>query len=77
MEAGFALVCCGLKSRMLLDDIAAAARACTACQDLPLGPRPILRVSTTATILIASQASRRNIFKQRFISALFSFFKER
>ena len=41
---------------MLLDDIAAAARACTACQDLPLGPRPILRVSTTATILIASQA---------------------
>ena len=31
-------------------------RACTACAGLPLGPRPILRVSTTATILIASQA---------------------
>ena len=41
---------------MTLDDLAAAARACTACADLPLGPRPVLRVSTTATILIASQA---------------------
>lgn len=39
-----------------LDTIAAEARACTLCTDLPLGPRPILRVSTTATILIASQA---------------------
>ena len=39
-----------------LAGLAAAARACTLCQDLPLGPRPILRVSTTATILIASQA---------------------
>jgi len=39
-----------------LTTIAAAARACTLCTDLPLGRRPILRVSTTATILIASQA---------------------
>ena len=39
-----------------LDQLAAAARACRACADLPLGPRPILRVSTTARILIASQA---------------------
>ena len=40
-----------------LDAAAAAARACTACAEvLPLGPRPILRVSTTATLLIASQA---------------------
>lgn len=32
-------------------------RACTACADhLPLGPRPILQLSTTATLLIASQA---------------------
>ncbi len=31
-------------------------RACTFCTDLPLGPRPILRVSTSASILIASQA---------------------
>ena len=39
-----------------LDQLAAAARACRVCTDLPLGPRPILRVSTTARILIASQA---------------------
>ena len=36
---------------MTLDDLAAEVRACTFCADaLPLGPRPILRVSTTATI---------------------------
>ena len=40
-----------------LDELAAEVRACTFCAKvLPLGPRPILRVSTTATILIASQA---------------------
>ena len=39
-----------------LATLAAEVRACTFCQGLPLGPRPILRVSTTATILIASQA---------------------
>lgn len=39
-----------------LATIAAAARACRVCADLPLGPRPVLRVSTTARILIASQA---------------------
>jgi uracil-DNA glycosylase len=37
--------------------VAAEARACTVCADvLPLGPRPVLRVSTTARLLIASQA---------------------
>lgn len=42
---------------MTLDDLAAEVRACTFCADvLPLGPRPILLVSTTATVLIASQA---------------------
>ena len=40
-----------------LDALAAEVRACTVCADkLPLGPRPIIRVSTTATLLIASQA---------------------
>ncbi|HEY0421125.1 MAG TPA: uracil-DNA glycosylase family protein, partial [Acetobacteraceae bacterium] len=35
----------------------AAARACTLCGTrLPLGPRPILRVSATARLLIVSQA---------------------
>ncbi len=36
--------------------IAASARTCRACTDLPLGPRPVFRVSTTARILIAGQA---------------------
>ncbi|MBV8704232.1 MAG: uracil-DNA glycosylase family protein [Acetobacteraceae bacterium] len=36
--------------------IAAAARACRACPGLPLGPRPVFRVSTTARVLIAGQA---------------------
>ena len=40
-----------------LAEMAAAARACTLCaQHLPLGPRPILRVSTTSRLLITSQA---------------------
>ena len=37
--------------------MAAAARACTLCAaHLPLGARPILRVSTTSRLLITSQA---------------------
>jgi uracil-DNA glycosylase len=36
--------------------VAAAARACTLCSDLPLGPRPVLRVATTARLLIVGQA---------------------
>lgn len=37
--------------------IAAQARACTVCADrLPLGPRPVFRVSTTARLLIIGQA---------------------
>lgn len=40
-----------------LERAAAETRACTVCAAvLPLGPRPILRVSTTARLLIASQA---------------------
>ena len=40
-----------------LSEVAAAARACTLCADrLPLGPRPVLRVSTTARLLIVGQA---------------------
>ncbi|MCC7283414.1 MAG: uracil-DNA glycosylase family protein [Acetobacteraceae bacterium] len=40
-----------------LDEVAAAARACTLCEGkLPLGPRPVFRVSTTARLLIISQA---------------------
>jgi len=39
-----------------LAQAASAARACRLCTDLPLGPRPVLRVSETARLLIASQA---------------------
>ncbi len=40
-----------------LDALAAEVRACTHCAAvLPLGPRPIIRVSATAALLIASQA---------------------
>ncbi len=40
-----------------LERLVTEIRACTACADvLPLGPRPILHVSPTARILIASQA---------------------
>ncbi len=42
---------------MSLDTLAAEARACTLCaQHLPLGPRPVLRVSATARLLIIGQA---------------------
>lgn len=39
-----------------LEQVAAEARACTLCADLPLGPRPVLRVSPTARLLIIGQA---------------------
>jgi uracil-DNA glycosylase len=40
-----------------LDLIAAEARACTVCAShLPLGPRPVFRVSDTARLLIIGQA---------------------
>jgi uracil-DNA glycosylase len=40
-----------------LEAIAAEARACSVCAAyLPLGPRPVFRVSTTARVLIIGQA---------------------
>ena len=40
-----------------LEQAAAAARACTICAaQLPLGPRPVLRVSATARLLVIGQA---------------------
>lgn len=42
---------------MTLDAMATEARACTICAaSLPLGPRPVLRVSATARLLIIGQA---------------------
>lgn len=43
-------------SRDALESVAAEARACSLCADLPLGPRPVLRVSPTARLLIIGQA---------------------
>lgn len=41
----------------LIENLLAEIRACRACADaLPLGPRPVVRASATARILIASQA---------------------
>jgi len=41
----------------LLADI----RACTACADLPLGPRPVVQASASARILIAAQAPGKKV----------------
>ena len=43
-------------SRERLATVAAEARACSLCAGLPLGPRPVLRVSSTARLLIIGQA---------------------
>lgn len=40
------------KDQLLLKEI----KACTICQDLPLGPNPILQFSAEAKILVAGQA---------------------
>jgi uracil-DNA glycosylase len=43
-----------------LDRLSAEARACRICEaHLPLGPRPVFRVSTTARLLIVGQAPGR------------------
>jgi len=40
-----------------LDELATAARGCTLCAAvLPLGPRPVFRVSPTARLMVISQA---------------------
>jgi uracil-DNA glycosylase len=39
-----------------LEELIDEVRACRRCTDLPLGPRPVLRASPTARLLIASQA---------------------
>jgi uracil-DNA glycosylase len=40
-----------------LDSLLAEVRTCRACADvLPLGPRPVVQISATARVLVASQA---------------------
>lgn len=38
------------------DAVLAAARACTVCEGLPLGPLPLMRAGASARVLIISQA---------------------
>ncbi|NRG16306.1 uracil-DNA glycosylase family protein [Rhizobiales bacterium] len=42
-----------------LDNLLASVRACTICEGLPLGAKPILQAGTEARILIAGQAPGR------------------
>lgn len=44
------------KTEPSLDAILTEARACTACDGLPLGPLPLVRAGATARLLIISQA---------------------
>jgi uracil-DNA glycosylase len=41
---------------LALRDLLAEVRGCRFCADLPLGPRPVLRASATAKLLIVGQA---------------------
>ncbi|MCL4315456.1 MAG: uracil-DNA glycosylase family protein [Gammaproteobacteria bacterium] len=45
-----------VKKAQNLHKLLAEVRACRACADLPLGPRPIVRASATARLLIVGQA---------------------
>jgi uracil-DNA glycosylase len=44
------------KADSALDAVLTRARACTACDGLPLGPLPLVRAGPTARLLIISQA---------------------
>lgn len=44
-----------------LPELLANIRACTACVDLPLGPRPVVQARASARILIAAQAPGRKV----------------
>jgi uracil-DNA glycosylase len=39
-----------------LNDLLSKVRKCTLCTDLPLGPRPVLRIKSSAKVLIIGQA---------------------
>ena len=46
---------------MSLDQLLHEVRSCTACADLPLGPRPVLQVARSARLLIVGQAPGRKV----------------
>ncbi|GMU45749.1 MAG: hypothetical protein AMXMBFR26_05310 [Porticoccaceae bacterium] len=43
-------------AELALRDLLVEVRACRQCADLPLGPRPVLRATTSARVLIIGQA---------------------
>jgi len=43
-------------SAIPLEDLLADVRSCSACSDLPLGPRPVLQAASGAKLLIIGQA---------------------
>lgn len=44
------------KNRSQIETLIRKARACRACADLPLGPRPVFQASSSARLLIVGQA---------------------
>lgn len=46
-----------------LDELLVEIRACTACKDLPLGPRPVVRASKQSRIVLAGQAPGTRVHK--------------
>ncbi len=46
---------------MSLDRLVREVRTCTACADLPLGPRPVLQIAQSARLLIVGQAPGRKV----------------
>lgn len=46
---------------MSLARLLAAVRTCKACNDLPLGPRPVLQIGKRASLLIVGQAPGRKV----------------
>jgi len=49
--------------KQTLDNLLKEIRACKACKDLPLGPRPILSASSKSKILLAGQAPGTRVHK--------------
>lgn len=45
-----------MSTRTMDAELLASVKRCTLCEDLPLGPRPLLQVAPDARILIAGQA---------------------
>ena len=54
------------------DKLLTEVRACTLCDDLPLGPKPIIQGSEQAKILICGQAPGRITHHENIVFILFN-----